>query len=104
MAEENLDDVRRRIREIDGQILGLAAERQRLAREVGEIKRRVGIATVDYAQERAVLERARATAQERGLDPSIAEDLLARLMSWSPELPEALVTPSAWPGLAMPLA
>ncbi len=34
----------------------------------------------------------------------LPEDLLARLMSWSPELPEALVTPSAWPGLAMPLA
>jgi aryl-alcohol dehydrogenase-like predicted oxidoreductase len=31
-------------------------------------------------------------------------DVLARLMSWSPELPEALVTPSAWAGLAMPLA
>ena len=80
MAEENLDDVRKRIREIDRQILGLAAERQGLAREVGEIKRRVGIATVDYAQERAVLERARATAAEHGLEPSIAEDLLARLI------------------------
>ena len=80
MAEENLDGVRRRIREIDGQILGLAAERQSLAREVGEIKRRLGIATVDYAQERAVLERARTTATERGLEPSIAEDLLARLI------------------------
>lgn len=80
MTEENLDGVRQRIREIDGQILGLAAERQRLAREVGEIKRRNGIATVDYTQERAVLDRARATAAERGLDPSIAEDLLARLI------------------------
>ena len=34
----------------------------------------------------------------------LPRDLLSRLMSWSPELPEALVTPSAWPGLAMPLA
>jgi aryl-alcohol dehydrogenase-like predicted oxidoreductase len=34
----------------------------------------------------------------------LPEDLLARLMGWSPELPEALVTPSAWAGLAMPLA
>jgi chorismate mutase/prephenate dehydrogenase len=80
MADDHLDGVRKRIREIDGQLLALAAERQRLAREVGEIKRRHGIATVDYAQERAVLERARATAAERGLDPSIAEDLLARLI------------------------
>ena len=80
MAEPNLDGVRRRIREIDGQLLALAAERQGLAREVGEIKRRLGIATVDYAQERAVLERARSAASERGLDPTLAEDLLARLI------------------------
>jgi aryl-alcohol dehydrogenase-like predicted oxidoreductase len=34
----------------------------------------------------------------------LPEELMVRLMGWSPELPEALVTPSAWAGLAMPLA
>ncbi len=80
MDEPNLDGVRRRIREIDEELLGLAAERQRLAREVGEIKRRLHLATVDYAQERAVLERARASAERAGLDPAVAVDLIARLI------------------------
>ena len=80
MSDPNLDGVRTRIREIDLELVRLAAERMRLAKQVGEIKRRNHIATVDYAQERAVLERARAAATERGLDPAIAEDLLARLI------------------------
>jgi chorismate mutase/prephenate dehydrogenase len=80
MTEDPLDGVRGRIRQIDLDLVRLAAERLELAKQVGEIKRRNHIATVDYAQERAVLERARAAARDRGLDPSIAEDMLARLI------------------------
>jgi chorismate mutase/prephenate dehydrogenase len=80
MADDPLDGVRSRIRQIDLELVRLAAERLELAKQVGEIKRRNHIATVDYAQERSVLDRARAAAGERGLDPSIAEDLLARLI------------------------
>jgi len=80
MADENLDNVRERIRQIDLELIARAAERSRLVKQVGEIKRRMNIATVDYSQERAVLERARVAAREHGLDPSVAEDLLARLI------------------------
>jgi len=80
MADDPLDGVRGRIRQIDLDLVRLAAERLELAKQVGEIKRRNHIATVDYAQERAVLERARGAASERGLDPAIAEDMLARLI------------------------
>ena len=59
MAEENLDNVRERIRQIDLELIAHAAERSKLVKQVGEIKRRKNIATVDYSQERAVLERAR---------------------------------------------
>jgi len=80
MTDPDLDAVRTRIRQIDLQIIQHAAERLALAKQVGEIKRRQHIATVDYAQERAVLDRARAAAEQHGLDPGIAEDLLARLI------------------------
>ncbi|MCE9620006.1 MAG: prephenate dehydrogenase/arogenate dehydrogenase family protein [Planctomycetes bacterium] len=80
MAEENLDNVRERIRQIDLELVARAAERSRLVKQVGQIKRRLNISTVDYAQERAVLERARVAAAEHGLDPGVAEDLLARLI------------------------
>jgi chorismate mutase/prephenate dehydrogenase len=60
--------------------VALAAERVKLARAVGEIKRAQAKATVDYAQERIVLDRAREAAKDRGLDPTVAEDLVARLI------------------------
>ena len=80
MAEENLEELRERIRLIDRELLSRAAERVALVRQVGEIKHRLNLSTVDYAQERIVLERARADAKELGLDTDVAEDLIARLI------------------------
>ena len=37
MAEENLDNVRERIRQIDLELIAHAAERSRLVKQVGEI-------------------------------------------------------------------
>jgi chorismate mutase/prephenate dehydrogenase len=80
MAEENLDALRERIRQLDVELLERAAQRVELARQVGDIKGRQQLSTVDYAQERVVLDRARALAAESGLDPGIAEDLFAALI------------------------
>jgi chorismate mutase/prephenate dehydrogenase len=80
MEEESLDSLREQIRSLDFELVGLAARRVALAKRVGEIKCRQGISTVDYAQERAVLDRARSAASERGLDPRVAEDLFTRLI------------------------
>src|SRR5690349_7640186 len=52
MAEENLDALRERIRQLDMELLERAAQRVELARQVGEMKRRQQLPTVDYAQER----------------------------------------------------
>lgn len=68
------------MRRLDLELVANAAERIELARRIGEAKRQQNLPTVDYAQERAVLERARQAALERGLEPSLAEDLLARLI------------------------
>lgn len=78
--DQELDEVRRRIRQLDTELVERAAERVRLARRVGEIKRAAGQATIDYAQERRVLEAAAATAARHGLDGGVAQDLLARLI------------------------
>src|SRR5881628_1436114 len=80
MAEQDLDSLRERIRLLDLDLVARAAERVNLMREVGELKRRQGLSTLDYSQETVVLERARAIAAERGLDPKVAEDLLTRLI------------------------
>jgi chorismate mutase/prephenate dehydrogenase len=75
-----LDHLRERMRRLDLELIANAAERIDLARRIGEAKRKQHFPTVDYAQERAVLERARLAAEERGLDPRLAEELLARLI------------------------
>ena len=79
-AEPGFDSLRERIRQLDVELLARVAERMQLARRVGELKRRENLSTVDFAQERVVLERARAIAQEHGLDPGVAEDLFAGLI------------------------
>ena len=80
MMEPNVDSLRERIRQLDLELLARVAERLQLARQVGELKRGQKLSTVDFAQERVVLERARAVARERGFDPLVAEDLLARVI------------------------
>lgn len=80
MTEEDLDGLRDRIRQLDLELVARAAERVGLARRVGEIKRARKRATVDYAQERDVMDRARAAAGSHDLDPRVAEDLFAGLI------------------------
>ena len=80
MTDPALDTLRERIRDLDLEILARAAERVRLARRIGEIKRGRQLPTVDYEQEKVVLDRARAGAAEQGLDPGVAADLFAGLI------------------------
>ena len=79
----DLADLRLRIQDLDRAILETAAERTRLARTVAEIKMREDLPTVDYAQEKRVLGNARSAAREQGIEPDLAEDLLARLIQAS---------------------
>ncbi|MCR4341976.1 MAG: prephenate dehydrogenase/arogenate dehydrogenase family protein [Gemmatimonadaceae bacterium] len=87
--ERSLDSLRDRIRELDLALVALAAERVEVAREVGQLKRRQKLSTIEYAQEKVVLERARAAAQERGLDPTVAEDVFAALIRASVTVQDA---------------
>lgn len=75
-----LAPLRDRIREIDDDLVRLAAERVRIAREIGARKRAEGLPTVDFAQERRVLERARERALDVELDAEVAQELVARLI------------------------
>ena len=76
----NLQEIRERLTELDGQLLALVAERQRLSREVAEVKRTAGQATRDYTREREVLMQARATAGSLGISPALAESVLRLLI------------------------
>ena len=78
-----LDPLRAELGAIDRDILALVARRQATAQKIGQIKREAGIATRDYRQERDVVERARAAAQQHGLTPELGEELILALIRGS---------------------
>lgn len=80
MTEHTLESLRKRIQELDLELVVRAAERVELTRQVGDVKRQQKLPTVDYAQEKVVLDRAIAFAGERGLEPGVVEDLFSALI------------------------
>lgn len=72
---DDLQARRERIREIDRRVVDLVAERVRLAREIGAIKRREGLPIRNYTVEAEVIRQARATCEAHGLDPRVGEEL-----------------------------
>jgi len=76
----SLDDLRKELSDIDRRIVELIADRQRIVGEIGRDKLSSGTATRDYAREKDVLDMARAQALELGVDPDLAESILAELI------------------------
>ena len=79
----SLDELRRKLTAVDRQIVDLVAERQRVVGEIGSNKRTEGAATRDYAREKDVLDMGRAQAEQLGLDPDLAENILRQLITTS---------------------
>ncbi len=75
-----LDDLRRRINEIDDEMLALVAERKQLSGEVARVKRSTGRATRDYEREREVILAARNKASQLGVAPDLAEEMMRLLI------------------------
>jgi chorismate mutase/prephenate dehydrogenase len=88
-SPEPVAALRRRLEHIDRELIALAAERVRVARAVGEAKLRDGLPTVDYSQERVVLDRGRTEARARGLPEPVADELLLGLIRASVTAQEA---------------
>ncbi len=76
----DLQELRDQLTRLDGELLGLIAERQRLSTEVARVKRRTGHPTRDYQRERDVLMNARSTAAKLGLPPALADNVLRLLI------------------------
>lgn len=78
--DTTLEDLRRRLNEIDRRLLAAVAERKEVSREVARVKRATGRPTRDYEREREVILGVRAAAEELGVSPALAEDLLRLLI------------------------
>ncbi len=76
----DLSELRERLTRLDGELLALIAERQRISEEVARVKRETGLPTRDFRRERDVLMNARTAATKLGLSPAFAESLLRLLI------------------------
>ncbi|NIL93791.1 MAG: prephenate dehydrogenase/arogenate dehydrogenase family protein [Woeseiaceae bacterium] len=76
----DLDELRKQLTAVDRQIVDLIAERQRVVSDIGRNKQASGKGTRDYAREKDVLDMGRSRAEELGIDPDLAEDVLRKLI------------------------
>lgn len=80
---DRLAELRRRIGEVDAQLLTLLGDRQALARAVAEAKRAAGIPLRDTVQERNLLTRHAERAAELGLSPQFVTGIFHAVISES---------------------
>lgn len=66
-----LERLRARMDEVDRTLVSLLAERGRVARHIGRVKRSARLSTTDPAREAAVVRSAGRQAREEGLDEEI---------------------------------
>lgn len=87
-AEEQIEELRSQLREVDRDILSLIKQRMDVVRDIGRKKEEHDIPTRDSEQEKKVVNRARSEAEEIGLDPDVSEDVLLRLIDASLKVQE----------------
>jgi chorismate mutase/prephenate dehydrogenase len=76
-----LEELRKRILEVDEDLVDLVAERKALVREIGQIKSELGLPVLDPSREAAVVRRAANMARERGVDEELVRDVIWRIMA-----------------------
>ena len=75
-----LDELRRRLSELDRDLIGLVAARQKIIAEIGAHKIQNAVPTRDYEREREVLKGAETEAHKLGLEPELAEEIMRLLI------------------------
>jgi chorismate mutase / prephenate dehydrogenase len=81
--QENLARLRAELDALDGELVDMAARRQSIVAEIGQLKRTQLQPTRDYTREREVRELARARAARQGLDPDLGERLVGAMIEAS---------------------
>jgi chorismate mutase/prephenate dehydrogenase len=76
----SLEDLRKQLTAVDEEIVDLIAERQRIVGDIGRNKQSTGVGTRDYAREKDVLDMGRRRAEQAGIDPDLAEEVLRKLI------------------------
>ena len=83
LSAGELQELRRRLDEIDAGIVDLIAERQAVVTTIGEHKLQTGLPLRHYEREREVIERGMERAESLGLEGTVARDILQTLIHHS---------------------
>jgi chorismate mutase/prephenate dehydrogenase len=75
-----LEELRKRLSEVDRELIGLVAARQKIVAEIGAHKIQNSVPTRDYEREREVLKGAHDQARILGLEPGLAEQIMRLLI------------------------
>jgi chorismate mutase/prephenate dehydrogenase len=76
----SLEQLRKRLNQLDRELVELVADRRRIIAEIGAHKIQNAVPTRDYEREREVLKGARDRAVEIGLEPDLAESIMRLLI------------------------
>ena len=75
-----LEELRKRLSEVDRELIGLIAARQKIVADIGAHKIQNSVPTRDYEREREVLKGAETQARALGLEPELAEQIMGLLI------------------------
>jgi chorismate mutase/prephenate dehydrogenase len=75
-----LEELRKRLSEVDRELIGLVAARQKIVAEIGAHKIQNSVPTRDYEREREVLKSAHEQARSLGLETDIAGEIMELLI------------------------
>ena len=103
MSEPALDAIRKRITELDSQLLTLLAERRQLTNEVAETKIRHHIPVRDVKREEQLLIRLIKEGRNAGLDPHYVTQIFHVIIEDSVLNQQAMLAERANPGSSLPL-
>ena len=78
---ENIKQLRKKIDEVDDQILQSLSQRAEICRSIGLVKEKHGIPIQDFPRENEVYAHIRERAAELGLDPSHVEAIYRQIVN-----------------------
>jgi chorismate mutase/prephenate dehydratase len=94
----NIEDLRKKIDEIDARIVDLIAERQRVSRDIGKGKNRTSRVIEDREREQKVLRNVRGLARGLKISPSDIENIYRRIIDASKKAQGVAVAFQGEPG------
>jgi len=78
-----IEELRNEIDKIDGEIINLLVRRKKIARNIGEIKKKGKIPILDPSREERLLKRVLDFAVERGLNPEYVKKMYDLILTES---------------------